>query len=286
MVQHFGRGQYFISAGARIGHTPSAFPDLAGRSPPVTPDAPLNTVYMGFVRTVPEEEGAAAARDSASDAAARATGETWDSQQQGISDLMHPTPAPTAQQGGSRATVPGEQKRLLQSLVANGTFHPFTKQVIERIPDDRVLRFKMYYRPPYAEWHKGRVALIGDAAHCVLPSVGQGLNMAIEDAFCLGTSLAEALRPLGPSSKAEGASAQAAITSAFSAFQKRRFDHSAQLVKTSRHLLNTECGLTNPTLVSLRDTVISKAMPLVFKQVKAQIQRDNVVTPAAVAQLQ
>jgi salicylate hydroxylase len=35
-------------------------------------------------------------------------------------------------------------------------------------------------------WHKGRVVLLGDAAHPPLQSLAQGACMAIEDGFCLG----------------------------------------------------------------------------------------------------
>ncbi|KAJ5389015.1 uncharacterized protein N7496_000083 [Penicillium cataractarum] len=35
-------------------------------------------------------------------------------------------------------------------------------------------------------WHRGRVILIGDAAHAMLPTQGQGASQAIEDAEALG----------------------------------------------------------------------------------------------------
>jgi len=38
---------------------------------------------------------------------------------------------------------------------------------------------------------KGRIALLGDAAHCMLPYLAQGAGMAIEDAHCLGHSVGE-----------------------------------------------------------------------------------------------
>jgi 2-polyprenyl-6-methoxyphenol hydroxylase-like FAD-dependent oxidoreductase len=40
-------------------------------------------------------------------------------------------------------------------------------------------------RDPIRHWHKGRVALLGDAAHPTLQSLAQGACMAIEDAVCL-----------------------------------------------------------------------------------------------------
>jgi 2-polyprenyl-6-methoxyphenol hydroxylase-like FAD-dependent oxidoreductase len=41
-------------------------------------------------------------------------------------------------------------------------------------------------RDPVRPWHKGRIVLLGDAAHAPLQSLAQGAGMAIEDAFCLG----------------------------------------------------------------------------------------------------
>ena len=40
-------------------------------------------------------------------------------------------------------------------------------------------------RDPVRHWHKGRVVLLGDAAHAPLQSLAQGAGMAIEDGLCL-----------------------------------------------------------------------------------------------------
>ena len=40
-------------------------------------------------------------------------------------------------------------------------------------------------RPPIKNWSKGRVTLLGDAAHPMLQYLAQGANMALEDAVCL-----------------------------------------------------------------------------------------------------
>ena len=53
-------------------------------------------------------------------------------------------------------------------------------------------------RPPMSGAHqqaKGRVALLGDAAHPMRPYLAQGAGMAIEDAAELGSALAQALDP-------------------------------------------------------------------------------------------
>jgi 2-polyprenyl-6-methoxyphenol hydroxylase-like FAD-dependent oxidoreductase len=49
--------------------------------------------------------------------------------------------------------------------------------------------YPLYEMPKLPCWHKGRVVLIGDAAHAVGPHAGQGAAMAIEDALVLAASL-------------------------------------------------------------------------------------------------
>jgi salicylate hydroxylase len=45
---------------------------------------------------------------------------------------------------------------------------------------------------PLLHWYRGRVVLLGDAAHAMLPHHGQGANTTVEDAFTLATLLAQA----------------------------------------------------------------------------------------------
>jgi salicylate hydroxylase len=60
--------------------------------------------------------------------------------------------------------------------------------LIMAAPDWRV--WPLVERAPLARWAIGRVALLGDAAHPMLPFLAQGAAQAIEDAAALGQSLA------------------------------------------------------------------------------------------------
>ncbi|KAI9342273.1 hypothetical protein BDR26DRAFT_1006746 [Obelidium mucronatum] len=50
----------------------------------------------------------------------------------------------------------------------------------------RITPVNIYDLPDLPTFYKGRVVLVGDAAHGTLPTYGQGLNQALEDAAALG----------------------------------------------------------------------------------------------------
>ncbi|MEA2876852.1 MAG: hypothetical protein QOF14_2048 [Hyphomicrobiales bacterium] len=59
-------------------------------------------------------------------------------------------------------------------------------------------RWALYDREPLPTWTNGRLTLLGDAAHPMLPHLGQGANQSIEDGIALATILARADRTTAP----------------------------------------------------------------------------------------
>jgi salicylate hydroxylase len=79
-------------------------------------------------------------------------------------------------------------------------FDPALRAILSATrPED--MRFdRLFLRRPLQTWGSGRVTLLGDAAHLLLPHTGQGAAQALEDAVALGLavggpgSLEQALR--------------------------------------------------------------------------------------------
>jgi salicylate hydroxylase len=63
---------------------------------------------------------------------------------------------------------------------------------------EATFRWALYDREPLPAWTRGRLTLLGDAAHPMLPHLGQGANQSIEDGMALATILAHANRATAP----------------------------------------------------------------------------------------
>ena len=94
----------------------------------------------------------------------------------------HPSPWPS--RDWVTPASEGEQLRLFKD------WHPAVVQMITAVPISQ--RWGLFHRPPLGRWSKGRVTLIGDAAHALVPHHGQGANQSIEDAVVLAAQLAKA----------------------------------------------------------------------------------------------
>lgn len=137
---------------------------------------------------------------------------------------------------------------------------PVVQSLLQRTTDARLLHFGLYSRPHKPFWYKGRVLLVGDAvskwvgfgkgrrrverpffsppccrthsahtacvfakqAHATLPHVGQGANMAIEDACVLADCLEQArFRD---------------VEAALASFYERRRERTRRIVDSSKYV--------------------------------------------------
>lgn len=70
-------------------------------------------------------------------------------------------------------------------------WHPTITKLIAAVPEDALFRWALYDRAPLSHWTQGRVTLLGDAAHPMLPFLAQGAAMAVEDAWVLADTITQ-----------------------------------------------------------------------------------------------
>jgi salicylate hydroxylase len=109
-------------------------------------------------------------------------------------------PIAGARQINMVAVVPGTWNRPgwnapaegneLKNIFAPPTWPGPARMMIGAV--DNWKKFALFTLPEGNEWTKGAVALLGDAAHAMLPFAAQGAGMAIEDAAVLAKCLSEA----------------------------------------------------------------------------------------------
>jgi 2-polyprenyl-6-methoxyphenol hydroxylase-like FAD-dependent oxidoreductase len=97
--------------------------------------------------------------------------------------------------------------------------HPSMKALLAMMDLER--RWPISDRDPIRNWSKGRVTLLGDAAHPTLQSLAQGACMAIEDGVCLAEMI-----DLG----------EGDFASAFQQYESARYLRTARVQFESRHL--------------------------------------------------
>jgi 2-polyprenyl-6-methoxyphenol hydroxylase-like FAD-dependent oxidoreductase len=116
------------------------------------------------------------------------------------------------------------------------------REAAGRTDPEQVLLHRLYDRDPAASWSRGAVTLLGDAAHPMLPFLGQGAGSALGDAAALGAAVA----------------AESDVETALAAYEQARLEPTAALVAGSRKaakaaLLGSRVGRR------VRDALVAKA---------------------------
>ncbi|WP_448581470.1 FAD-dependent monooxygenase [Thermaurantiacus sp.] len=84
-------------------------------------------------------------------------------------------------------STPSTRAELLAHL---GAACASVRLLVEATPPAWLFKWALFAREPLPSWSVGRVTLLGDAAHAMLPFMGQGAATAIEDAMVLARALA------------------------------------------------------------------------------------------------
>jgi salicylate hydroxylase len=100
-----------------------------------------------------------------------------------------------------------------------GDAAPEIREIIQATPDAAIFKWGLIARKPLTHWSIGRATLLGDAAHAMLPFLGQGAGTAIEDAIVLARALA----------------ASTDHTAALARYEKARVQRTTLVMLGSRH---------------------------------------------------
>jgi 2-polyprenyl-6-methoxyphenol hydroxylase-like FAD-dependent oxidoreductase len=87
---------------------------------------------------------------------------------------------------GESWTQECDRSEALQTFAG---WHPPLLQLLSA--SERYYKWALYDREPLDRWTKGRATLLGDSAHAMLPHIGQGACMAIEDGYALAEMVAQ-----------------------------------------------------------------------------------------------
>tara|TARA_R110002110_G_scaffold26365_2_gene97055 strand:- start:255 stop:1442 length:1188 start_codon:yes stop_codon:yes gene_type:complete len=91
---------------------------------------------------------------------------------------------PTDEEMKESWSAPGDPDKLRAEFKG---WDPRIEHLLEQV--DHTFRWALYDREPLPTWTKGRLTLLGDAAHPMLPHLGQGANQAMEDGMALAILL-------------------------------------------------------------------------------------------------
>ena len=112
-------------------------------------------------------------------------------------------------------SAPGDPATLAAEFA---DWNPQARRLLAHV--DTTFTWGLYDREPLTRWTQGRLCLLGDAAHAMLPHMGQGANQAIEDAMAVATFL-------------RGAAA-ADVPEALTRYETLRRDRTAHVQRFSR----------------------------------------------------
>jgi 2-polyprenyl-6-methoxyphenol hydroxylase-like FAD-dependent oxidoreductase len=144
----------------------------------------------------------------------------------------------------SRDVDPRDREPLAVLARHTARFDPRFLAIVRATTPEDVRFDALVDRAPIEAWGRGRVTLLGDAAHPMLPHAGQGAAQALEDAVALGRVLA---RP-------------GDVEAALRRYERVRAARTRRMVRTSRRIARTTTT-RNPLVLAVRSVLIQMLIP-------------------------
>lgn len=133
----------------------------------------------------------------------------------GLINVVAVTRDGTAAAAGESWALPGDPARIAARFAG---WHRAARGLVAAAPGWTT--WPLFDRAPLAAWNAGPIALLGDAAHPILPFLAQGAAQAIEDAGALAAAVA----------------ATRSLPDAFAAYSRARRPRAMRVQETSRQL--------------------------------------------------
>jgi 2-polyprenyl-6-methoxyphenol hydroxylase-like FAD-dependent oxidoreductase len=133
-----------------------------------------------------------------------------------------------------------EEHAMLRARFAD--WHPPVLAIVAATAPGEIIRTPLRELRPLETWVSGRVALLGDAAHAMLPNLGQGGCQAVEDAVALASTLA----------------GHAEVPDALRAYELARKPRAEQVALRSRRVSRL-AHLRRPAAVAVRNAAMGAA---------------------------
>jgi 2-polyprenyl-6-methoxyphenol hydroxylase-like FAD-dependent oxidoreductase len=130
------------------------------------------------------------------------------------------------------------------------TWAPWVRDLVDKTPADRLMRHDVYHLPGgLPAYANGRVVFVGDAAHAMLPTAGQGAASALEDGVCVG-------RMIGAPVEAGGD-----LAAALAAYDRARRPRCRQIARTAIMTARFGCDLGGGWRQPVRNAIFRMLPP-------------------------
>ncbi|WP_017587091.1 FAD-dependent monooxygenase [Nocardiopsis ganjiahuensis] len=127
--------------------------------------------------------------------------------------------------------------------------HPDVTRILAAAEAERFRPLGTYDLASLPRWSRGRVALLGDAAHAVSNSSGQGASLASEDALVLAACLRDLPTP----------------EEAFTAYERRRRERVERIAAEGRRRGNQKTGSAHPAALLMRDLTLRVVFAMIAR---------------------